>query len=115
MLKLNNKGEFMLLPGFYLGKWAIGFICATIAMSSASYLLRSSHRERKAVDLCYCQMTTGDEYYCKSEEAVGKVETVDGAILDSCVDYVKGMSKEEVLDYIKDDNVMPVTDNYGVF
>lgn len=107
----NKRGEFMLLPGLYLSKFAIAYLSTAIVMGVASYGLRHGHRARKAVELCYCMENGGSEYACKAEGTEITVE--DGITLDNCKIAVENMTKPEVLDYIKDDVVLANADNQG--
>lgn len=81
MKKLNNKGfmEFAVLAPYIIG---VGYAAVATGLVTTDYKLES-FRERKALE--YCQ--------------------ADG--IANCEAYVSGMSKSEVLAYIKDTQENP--------
>jgi len=109
--RLRSEKGLVLFSGLVLGVHAIAFLGAAMLMGTAAYVLRTPHRERKAVELCYCTQSGLSEYECKADATVINVE--EGSIKDMCDSAVAGMTKEEILAYIKDDVVLASGQNYG--
>jgi len=98
--RLRNKAGIMPVAVGFLG-FAFVLSVATLTLP----IIKDPFRARKAVDLCYCLETGSSEFVCKAEGAVINPEDQD--IIDNCKIKVDGMSKPEILTYIKDDAVMP--------
>lgn len=69
----------------------IMFLSMALGMSISAYCLKDSFRERKANEFCVAEGKTSEE----------------------CKVIISQMSKSEILDYIRDDDVPPQIDNYG--
>lgn len=70
----------------------IMFLSMALGMSISAYCLKDSFRARKANEFCVAE----------------GVHTSD-----QCKAIVTQMSKDQILDYIRDDDVPPQIDNYG--
>jgi len=74
--------------------------------------IKDWHRERKANQICYCMEEGESEYACKAKTSI---DVEEGTSQYNCEVKVNGMTKPEILAYIKDDVVPHQEDNHGNF